>query len=258
LEFSIKASSDFPTMKITNANTAGERTVLKGMGMRPRRMTVIDDAAAQARRRSVLATDFEALYELYQRRVFMWCLRVVRNMDDAEDLRQDVFLVLFRKIDTYRGQSAFSTWLYRLATNVALMRVRRKVLPQTSVDEILETYEGAINPRMELKNSDRAQTALATRVDLQRMFEQMPSGYRKALFLHDSEEYTHPEISVMTGCSIGTSKSQLHKARQRFRLLLERGAAKEKPVSTLRRRHTGRKTKQSSHLEPTDIQERSM
>jgi RNA polymerase sigma-70 factor, ECF subfamily len=223
LEFSIKASSDFPTMEITDADTPGELAVLKGMRMRPRPVVVIDDATAQERRRSVLATDFEALYERYHRRVFLWCLRVVRNADEAEDLRQDVFLLLFRKIDTYRGQSAFSTWLYRLATNVALMRVRKKVLPQTSVDEILETGEGAINPRLELKNSDRAQTALAARVDLQRMYEQMPSGYRKALFLHDSEEYTHPEISVIIGCSIGTSKSQLHKARKRIRMLLEGG-----------------------------------
>jgi RNA polymerase sigma-70 factor, ECF subfamily len=194
--------------------------------MRSRPMVVIDDATAQARRRSVLATDFEALYELYQHRVFMWCLRVVRNADDAEDLRQEVFLVLFRKIDMYRGQSAFSTWLYRLATNVALMRVRRKVLPQTSVDEILETHEGAINPRLELKDSVRAQTSLATRVDLQRIYDQMPSGYRKALLLHDSEEYTHLEISELTGWTTGTSKSQLYKARQRIRLLFEGGQGK--------------------------------
>ena len=142
-------------------------------------------------------------------------------MEDAEDLTQDAFLLLCRKINTYRGESAFSTWLYRLATNLALMRLRRKTLPQTSLDEILEAHEGAINPRQELKTSDRALAASVARVDLERMFDQMPGGFRKAFFLHDSEDYSHPEIAELTGWSIGTSKSQLHKARRRLQKLLE-------------------------------------
>ena len=164
---------------------------------------------------------FEDIYEQYRHRVYSWCLRIARNVEDAEDLTQDAFLLLCRKINTYRGESAFSTWLYRLATNIALMRLRRKTLPQTSLDEILEAHEGAINPRQELKTSDRALAASIARVDLERMFDQMPGGFRKAFFLHDSEDYSHPEIAELTGWSIGTSKSQLHKARRRLRKLLE-------------------------------------
>ena len=157
----------------------------------------------------------------HRHRVFLWCLRIARNVEDAEDLTQDAFLLLCRKINTCRGESAFSTWLYRLATNIALMRMRRKTLPQTSLDVILEAHEGAINPRQELKTSDRALSASAARVDLERMFDQMPGGFRKAFFLHDSEDYSHLEIAELTGWSIGTSKSQLHKARRRLRKLLE-------------------------------------
>jgi len=105
----------------------------------------------------------------------------------------------------------------------ALMRMRRKTLPQTPLDEILETQKGAINPRQELKTSDRVLAASVVRVDLERMVDQMPSGYRKAFFLHDNEDYSHPEIAEITGWSIGTSKSQLHRARKRLRKLLECG-----------------------------------
>ena len=164
---------------------------------------VTGQARAEARRRNVLGTEFDDIYEQYRHRVYSWCLRIARNMEDAEELT-DRFLLLFRKINTYRGGWAFSTWLYRLATNIALMRLRRKTPPQTSLDEILETHEGAINPRQELKASDRALAASIARVDLERMFDQMPGGFRKAFFLHDSEDYSHPEIAELTGWSIGT------------------------------------------------------
>jgi RNA polymerase sigma-70 factor (ECF subfamily) len=191
------------------------------MAIRPRLSAGTDEARAQARRRDVLATDIEAIYEQYGRRVFSWCLRIARNVEDAEDLTQEAFLLLCRKINTYRGESAFSTWLYRLATNVALMRMRRKSPPQTPIDEILETHEGAINPRQELRTFDRTLAASVARLDMDRMFEQLPGGYRKALFLHDREDYSHPEIAELTGWAIGTSKSQLHRARRRLRKLLE-------------------------------------
>jgi RNA polymerase sigma-70 factor (ECF subfamily) len=169
-------------------------------------------------------------------------------VEDAEDLTQDAFLLLCRKINTYRGESAFSTWLYRLATNIALMRLRRKTLPQTSLDEILETHEGAINPRQELRTSDRALAASVARVDLERMFDQMPGGYRKAFFLHDSEDYSHPEIAELTGWAIGTSKSQLHKARRRLRELLECGRGKSGRPSTRPGVHEGKNAKRGGRL----------
>ena len=110
---------------------------MKRTGIRPRLRVVTDEAKTQTRRQNVLTTDIEAIYEQYRHRVFLWCLRIARNVEDAEDLTQDAFLLLCRKINTYRGESAFSTWLYRLATNIALMRMRRKTLPQTSLDVIL-------------------------------------------------------------------------------------------------------------------------
>ena len=216
----------------------------EGNGSIPGVRVVTDEARAQARRGNVLAADIEAIYDQYRHRVYVWCLRIARNVEDAEDLTQDAFLLLCRKINTYRGESAFSTWLYRLATNIALMRLRRKTLPQASLDEILETHEGAINPRQELRTSDRALAASVARVDLERMFDQMPGGFRKAFFLHDSEDYSHPEIAELTGWAIGTSKSQLHKARRRLRKLLEcgrgyRAEPRRGPVSMRARTQNG-------------------
>ncbi len=192
----------------------------------------------------------DEIYEQYRPRVYSWCLRITRNVEDAEDFTQDAFLLLFRKINTYRGESAFSTWFYRLATNVVLMRMRRKTLPQTPLDEILESHQGAINPRDELKTSDRHLAASVARVDLERMFDQMPSGYRKAFFLHDGEDYSHPEIAALTGWSIGTSKSQLHRARRQLRKLLERGHRKASLASTGRRSRAGKMARWSAQAQP--------
>jgi RNA polymerase sigma-70 factor (ECF subfamily) len=218
-------------MKTNGEAVVGEITELKGTGIHPRLGVVTDRAMAQARRQNILAADIEEIYEQYRCRVYSWCLHIARNVEDAEDLTQEAFLRLFCKINTYRGESAFSTWLYRLTTNIALMRMRRKTLPQTPLDEILETQKGAINPCQELKTSDRALAASVVRVDLQRMFDQMPNGYRKALFLHDSEDYSHPEIAELTGWSIGTSKSQLHRARRQLRKLIECGHRKANHAS---------------------------
>jgi RNA polymerase sigma-70 factor, ECF subfamily len=222
---------------------AGGRIAMNGTGIKPRVRIVTDKAKVQIRRRNVLATDIEVIYEQYRRRVYAWCLRIARNVEDAEDLTQDAFLLLCRKINTYRGESAFSTWLYRLATNLALMRLRRKTLPQASLDEIIETHEGAINLRQELKTSDRALAASVAHVDLERMYDQMPGGFRKAFFLHDREDYSHPEIAELTGWSIGTSKSQLHKARRRLRKLLECGAGNASRTSMRPGVHRGKSAK---------------
>lgn len=210
-------------MKTIDAAAAGELAVLKVMEIRPEPGILIDNAAAQARRQNVLATGIDQIHDQYRRRVYSWCLRIARNVEDAEDLTQDSFLLLCRKINTYRGESAFSTWLYRLVTNVALMWMRRKAVVQTPLDDILEAHHGAINPCQELKASVRSMAASVARVDLERMIDQMPSGYRKAFFLHDNEDYTHPEIAIITGWSVGTSKSQLHRARKRLRKLIECG-----------------------------------
>jgi len=214
------------TTTTTGGVATGEQTAMTGTGIRARIDVVIDDAKAEARRQTILATDFAAIYEKYRPRVYLWCLRIARNAEDAEDLTQDAFLHLCRKIGTYRGESAFSTWLYRLATNSALMQMRRRALPQTSIDEILESHEGAINPRQELKDFDRALTGSVARVDLERAFEQLPCGLSRALFLHVNEQYSYLEVAELTGRSVGSSKSQVHRARRRLRKLLAYGRGK--------------------------------
>lgn len=209
-----------PTATTGDGAATGGRIAMKRTRIRPRLSVATDEAKARARRRCVLATDFEAVYRQYRRRVFLWCLHIARDVEDAEDLTQDAFLLLCRKINTYRGESAFSTWSYCLATNIALVRLRRKALPQISLDEILETDEGDIKPHRELKTFDRALAASIARVDLERALEQVPEGLKAAFVLHDSENYLHSEVAKLRGWTIGTSKSQLRKARRRLRELL--------------------------------------
>jgi len=237
-------------MKTIDSAIAGDLTVLKGIGIRSGPGIVIDDATVRARRQSILATGIDQIHEQYRRRVYSWCLRIARNVEDAEDLSQDAFLLLCRKINTCRGESAFSTWLYRLVINVALMRMRRKTPPHMQFDDILEARHGAINPCQELKTSVRAMAASVARVDLERMFDQMPSGYRKAFLLHDSEDYSHPEIAVITGWTIGTSKSQLHRARKHLRNLLECGQGEASRTAMRRSIPQGKKAGPDRQLQP--------
>jgi RNA polymerase sigma-70 factor (ECF subfamily) len=149
------------------------------------------------------------------------CLRMVSNPAAAEDLAQEAFLQLFRKIQTFRGESAFSTWLHRLTVNVVLMRLRRKNVIETSLDELAEQDEGSGSPPREVGTPDLKLTGSVDRVNLDRAVAQLPPGYRAVFLLHDVEGYEHNEIADMMGCSIGNSKSQLHKARTRLRELLQ-------------------------------------
>lgn len=165
------------------------------------------------------AESFEALYGLHKRRVYSLCLRMTGNTAEAEDLTQEAFLQLFRKIATFRGESAFSTWLHRLTVNVALMHLRKKGLPEVSLEEMLEPQEDG--PKKDVGARDRALAGCIDRVNLQRSIESLPPGYRIVFVLHDVEGYEHNEIAGMMGCSIGNSKSQLHKARLKLRELLK-------------------------------------
>jgi RNA polymerase sigma-70 factor (ECF subfamily) len=155
---------------------------------------------------------------------------MVGNPAAAEDLAQEAFLQLFRKIQTFRGESAFSTWLHRLTVNVVLMRLRRKNVIETSLDELAEQDESSGSPPREVGTPDLKLTGSVDRVNLDRAVAQLPPGYRAVFLLHDVEGYEHNEIADMMGCSIGNSKSQLHKARTRLRELLqeaERDRARE-------------------------------
>ncbi len=167
------------------------------------------------------ATAFERIYRLHSRRVYALCLRMVGNTAEAEDLTQEAFLQLFRKIHTFRGESAFSTWLHRLAVNVVLMRLRKKSLPETSLEETTEPDEETGGPRKEVGGPDLLLTGSIDRVNLERAIEQLPPGYKSVFVLHDIQGYEHNEIAEIMGCSIGNSKSQLHKARMRLRDFLQ-------------------------------------
>ncbi len=146
---------------------------------------------------------------------------MVGNTAEAEDLAQEAFLQLFRKIGTFRGESAFSTWLHRLAVNVVLMKLRKKSLPETSLEEQTEPDEEAGGPRKDIGGPDLLLTGSVDRVNLQRAIEQLPPGYKSVFVLHDIQGYEHNEIAQIMTCSIGNSKSQLHKARMRLRELLQ-------------------------------------
>jgi RNA polymerase sigma-70 factor (ECF subfamily) len=174
---------------------------------------------------------FEVLYNLHKRRVYSLCLRMTANTAAAEDLTQEAFLQLFRKIGTFRGESAFSTWLHRMAVNVVLMQLRKKGLPVVSLEDTLESEDES--PRKELGTQDPALAGSIDRLQLQRAVESLPPGYRTIFLLHDVEGFEHNEIAEIVGCSIGNSKSQLHKARMKLRDLLKTSRA-EKAASRQR------------------------
>lgn len=170
------------------------------------------------------AAAFQRLYELHSRRVYSVCLRMVANPVEAEDLTQEAFLQLFRKIHTFRGESGFSTWLHRLTVNIVLMRFRKRKRAELSLDEARETAEE--NPRMPFDPGAEylCLSGLIDRINLSRAVEQLPLGYKQMFVLHDVQGYEHNEIAEILGCSIGNSKSQLHKARLRLRQLLREDA----------------------------------
>jgi RNA polymerase sigma-70 factor, ECF subfamily len=168
------------------------------------------------------AAAFEHLYKSHSRRIYALCLRMTGNPTLAEDLTQDVFLQVFRKIQTFRAESAFSTWLYRLAVNIVLMRRRIKTLKESSLEGGSEAEGDAPRPR-EIGRSDRHLSGVVDRVNLKRALRQLPRGYRQIFVLHDVMGYEHHEIAEALGCSIGNSKSQLHKARMRLRTILRNG-----------------------------------
>ncbi len=159
---------------------------------------------------------FAQLYSLHKRRIYSLCLRMVGNVAEAEDLTQEAFLQLHRKIGTFRGDSAFSTWLHRLAINVVLMQLRKKGLSVVSLDQAMEPTPDE-GPGRSFGAPDLALTGAIDRLALERAISGLPAGYRLIFILHDIEGFEHNEIASMLDCSIGNSKSQLHKARLKLR-----------------------------------------
>lgn len=166
---------------------------------------------------------FEQLYLKYNRRVFGLCLRMTQSTAEAEDLTQEIFVCLLRKVGGFRGESAFATWLHRLTANHVLMHFRKGSVKRERVTDDgetpLEIVAGTAHP-------DRM--AIFDRIALDKAIAQLPQGYRMVFVLHDVEGHEHHEIAEILGCSVGTSKSQLHKARMKLRRLMRRRAASQR------------------------------
>ena len=184
------------------------------------------DAEILARAQAGDHVAFSQLYSLHKRRVYSLCLRMLGNVAEAEDLAQESFLQLHRKIATFRGDSAFSTWLHRLTINVVLMHLRRKGLNLISLDEALDPSP-EYGPARSFGAPDLRLSGSIDRMTLERAVENLPAGYRLIFVLHDIEGYEHNEIASLLDCSIGNSKSQLHKARMKLREALRAPADEE-------------------------------
>ena len=181
---------------------------------------------AEAIRRTVEGDSeaFEYLYLTYKTRVYLACLRLSGNSSTAEDLLQETFMLAFRHIASFRGDCRFSTWLFRIATNAALMKLRRVKarIQEVSFDELQEDncstrHAGKLEAR--LGRNDRSDE----RIQLEHAIATLPPGYKAMFMLHDVDGYEHSEIARVMGCTVGTTKSQLHKARAKLRRVLSRG-----------------------------------
>jgi len=168
---------------------------------------------------------FASLFHSHKARIYSVCLRMTNNAAEAEDLTQDAFLQVFRKLATFRGDSALSTWLYRIAVNTVLMHFRKKVLRQISLDEPYNQDAKVV--RREYGGRDDRLTGSVDRIALARAIKDLPDGYRTIFLLHEVEGYEHQEIAELLDCSVGNSKSQLHKAKLRIRELLGRARQAE-------------------------------
>src|SRR5690606_7973880 len=162
---------------------------------------------------------FEEVYQRHHRRVYSICLRMLQNAHEAEDLTQDVFIQLYRKIGSFRGDSAFTTWLHRMTVNQVLMHFRKRNVKYEKVTEEGETPDQIVKG-----TSDPERMRVVDKIALEHAIEQLPNGYKNVFVLHDVEGFEHEEVARILGCSVGTSKSQLHKARLKLRKLLKKKA----------------------------------
>ena len=159
---------------------------------------------------------FATLYQLHKKRVYSVCLQMTRDIADAEDLTQEAFLQVFRSVNSFRGDSAFSTWLYRIAVNTVLMKLRRrKAPPSVSLDEPVSADSPSL--KREIGKADPNLSGVVDRIALRRAVEELPAGCRQVFDLHEVEGFQHHEIAQLLECSIGNSKSQLHKAKMKMR-----------------------------------------
>jgi RNA polymerase sigma-70 factor, ECF subfamily len=207
----------------------------------PTTLAPVSDADLVARAQQGEEAAFAILFEAHKRRVYSLCLRMTHSIVDAEDLTQEAFLKAFRKIGTFRSESTFSTWLHRLTVNEVLMYLRKKRLPQVSLDEIDDSQEEPL--RREYRDDDRRLMGTIDRINLSAAIAHLPAGYRTAFVLFDLEGYEHQEIARIMNWSVGNSKSQLHKARRKLRDWLRLGGEESRfarRVKTMRQHEAKR------------------
>jgi RNA polymerase sigma-70 factor, ECF subfamily len=206
--------------KCTSQHVGGNISKKSPTSAKPTDSETLSEAETIHRAQNGDKAMFECLYRLHSPRVYAVCLRMVGNVTEAEDLTQEAFLLLFRKINTFRGESAFSTWLHRLAVNLVLMHLRKKSLQTVSIDATPEPHDETCSPSIDIAAPDLLMEGTLDRINLERCIEQLPMGYRTIFVLHDVQGHGHREIAEILGRSVGVSKSQLHKARKRLRQLL--------------------------------------
>ena len=178
------------------------------------------DAALVERCRQGDLGAFEEIYAAHAGRLYSLACRMVGNRTDAEDLLQEIFLAAHRKLDSFRGESALGTWLYRLAMNSCLDYLRSRAARTNQVTGALDDEFGLDDP-----GSRRLAEQTLTKMDLERALARLPEGCRAAFVLHDVQGLEHREVAEILGIAEGTSKSQVHKARLRLRAILSGGAA---------------------------------
>jgi RNA polymerase sigma-70 factor (ECF subfamily) len=169
---------------------------------------------------------FSELYLQHKKRVFVICKRIVHDFTLAEDLTQETFLQLHRKLSSFRGEAAFTTWLYRMTFNIVLMHLRKQVVQVISFDHM--TINIADEPfERDMGALDPSQVGVIDRLSLERALAALPPGYRNVFLLHDFHGFQHSEIASMQDCTLGNSKSQLHKARRALRGALTMRATRQ-------------------------------
>jgi RNA polymerase sigma-70 factor, ECF subfamily len=176
---------------------------------------------------------FAKLFQTHKGRIYSLCLRMTNNGAEAEDLTQDTFVQVFRNLSAFHGKAAFSTWLYRVAINTVLMHFRRNRPFHPSLDARYDKAEGDKPAMREYGVRDGRLDSSVMRVTLGRAISKLPEGARTVFILHAIEGYQHHEVAGFLGCSVGTSKSQLHKAKQKLRNILSAGTRVESEPSDL-------------------------
>jgi RNA polymerase sigma-70 factor, ECF subfamily len=199
-------------------NHGTDATNLGGIAMRPEKQSERVPNATRSnysREQAVIelarkgdANAFEQLYTAHKGRVYSLCVRMTRgNTSLAEDLTQEVFIQVYRKIQSFRGESAFSSWLHRVTVNAVLMRLRKPVVPEVSLEELQPEQEDAA-PKVDFGSYDLRLEGVIDRARLERAIDRLAEGYHTIFVLHDIYGYDHKEIAEILGCSIGNSKSQ--------------------------------------------------